>query len=132
MISTVELVELELICDLGTYHSNDVLPSAHLLDLTLSISPELVLNNNDEMSHVFDYDPLITEIEQLAGDGHYETQERLLTRIVHACANRPQVIAIEIYLRKKPVTFLGGTLGIRLKLDTKDLFKIRKNFSNNS
>ena len=71
MISTVELVELELICDLGTYHSNDVLPSAHLLDLTLSISPELVLNNNDEMSHVFDYDPLITEIEQLAGDVHY-------------------------------------------------------------
>ena len=96
------------------------------------ISTVFVLNNNDEMSHVFDYDPLITEIEQLAGDGHYETQERLLTRIVHACANRPQVIAIEIYLRKKPVTFLGGTLGIRLKLDTKDLFKIRKNFSNNS
>ena len=128
MNSTVELVGLELACDIGTYTSDDIVPSAHILDLTLSIKPELVIIKNDGMSHVFDYDPLIAKIADLASDGHYETQERLLTRIIHACANQPQVTTIEAYLRKKPVTNFGGTLGVRLKVDTEDLAEIRKNF----
>jgi hypothetical protein len=30
------------------------------------------------MANVFDYDPLIKEIDRIAEDGHYETQERLM------------------------------------------------------
>ena len=124
--STVELSGLKLKCDIGTYSPSDVVPSVHILDLTLSINPDLVLIDTDEMINVFDYDPLIAEIEQLACDGHYETQERLLTRIVSACAVQTQITAIDIYLRKTPVNHLGGTLGIRLKVDTKELAKMRK------
>ena len=125
MDSTVELTELEIDCDIGTYCSNDIVPSWHMLDLKLSINPELMLIETDNMMHVFDYDPLIAEIIQLAGDGHYETQERLLTRIVAACANQDQVISIEAYLRKGPVTNKGGTLGIRLKVDAEHISHIR-------
>jgi dihydroneopterin aldolase len=124
--STVELTELELDCELGTYFLNDIVPSAHLLDLKLSINTELVLIKTDGMINVFDYDPLIAEISRLARDGHYETQERLLTRIVTACADQPQITAIEVYLRKTPVTSKGGTLGIRLKIDAERLAHLRE------
>jgi dihydroneopterin aldolase len=124
--SNVELTELELDCEIGTYFSNDIVPSAHILDLKLSIHPELVLIKTDGMINVFDYDPLIAEIVRLARDGHYETQERLLTRIVTACADQPQVTAVEVYLRKSPVTRKGGTLGIRLKVDAEHLAHLRE------
>ena len=125
MDSTVELTELELNSDIGTYLPEDVIPSAHLLDLTLSIDPELVLIETDGMENVFDYDPLITEIERLARDGHYETQERLLTRIMSACAAQLQVTSVEIYLRKTPVVGESGTLGIRLVVDAEHLDQMR-------
>ena len=127
MNSTVELTELELDCEIGTYFLNDIVPSAHLLDLKLSINLELILIETDLMINVFDYDPLIAKISRLACDGHYETQERLLTRIVTACADQAQVTSIEVYLRKTPVTNDGGTLGIRLKIDTEQLARIREN-----
>ena len=126
MNSTVELTELELDCEIGTYTLNDIVPSAHMLDLKLSINPELVLIKTDGMIHVYDYDPLIAEISRLARDGHYETQERLLTRIVTACADQPQVTAVEVYLRKIPITSKGGTLGIRLKVDAEYLAHLRE------
>ena len=126
MNSTVELTELELDCEIGTYSLNDTVPSAHMLDLKLSINPKLVLIETDGMIHVFDYDPLIAEVARLARDGHYETQERLLTRIVTACANQPQVTALEVFLRKTPVTSKGGTLGIRLEVDAEHLAQLRE------
>ena len=126
MNSTVELTELELDCELGTYSLNDIVPSAHLLDLKLSIKTELVLIKTDGMINVSDYDPLIAEIARLARDGHYETQERLLTRIVTACTDQPQITAIEVYLRKTPVTSKVGTLGIRLKIDAERLAHLRE------
>jgi dihydroneopterin aldolase len=88
MSACVELRDLRLNTDIGTYGPKDVVPDAHTLDLTLWLSPALVLIAQDGMSHVFDYDPLVAEIDRLAGDGHYETQERIITRIVHACACR--------------------------------------------
>lgn len=39
------------------------------------------------------------EIDQLARDGHYETQERLMTRIVEACAKYLEIESIEIGLK---------------------------------
>jgi dihydroneopterin aldolase len=81
----VELLNLELETDIGTFGPDDIRPDAHLLDLILKIDSALVLINEDGMSHVFDYDPLVAEIEELAADGHYETQERLMTRIAHPC-----------------------------------------------
>jgi dihydroneopterin aldolase len=69
------------------------------------------------MAHVFDYDPLITEIDRLAADGHYETQERLMTRIASACAAYPSIQWIDICLKKLPVRTGSGSLGVRLTLD---------------
>jgi dihydroneopterin aldolase len=63
--STIELTDLQLNTDIGTYGPEHVVPSAHLLDLTLSIDPALVLIETDGMAHVFDCDPLISEIDEL-------------------------------------------------------------------
>ena len=122
---TIELRDLKLDTQIGTYGPKDVVPDAHYLDLTLSISRQLILIAEDRMSAVFDYDPLIAEIVRLARDGHYETQERLITRIIAACATYPQIESAEIVLRKWPVRSGSGTLGVRLFADSETLAGMR-------
>ena len=123
--ASIELKDLKLRTQIGTYKASDIIPDSHLLDLTLWIDSSLVLIAEDQMSHVFDYDPLVAEITQLAGDGHYETQEKLMTRIVGACANYSQIQALEISLRKSPVNNDSGSLGVRLSIDQLALAKLR-------
>jgi dihydroneopterin aldolase len=123
--SVVELRDLKLPTQIGTYGPNDVVPDAHLLDLTLCIPTDLVLIQTDRMQHVFDYDPLVAEINRLAQDGHYETQERLITRIAAACAIYTQIITAEIMLKKTPVLGNSGTLGVRVFLDAEALAALR-------
>ena len=97
--ASIELRDLELSTDIGTYGPGDIIPKHHLLDLTLWIDSRLVLISNDQMESVFDYDPLVVEIDSLARDGHYETQERLMTRIVEACAKYLEIESLEIGLK---------------------------------
>ena len=123
--STVELKDWVIQTDIGTYGPNDTVPDAHLLDLTLWIRPELVLIPHDGMAHVYDYDPLIAGIERLAADGHYETQERLITRIVALCARDEAIEALEVALRKTPVRRGSGSLGVRIHLDGEALQRWR-------
>ena len=92
-----------------------------MLDLTLTIAPHLVMVPRDEMALVFDYDPLIRHIDTLARAHHYETQERLVTCIVEACAEYPQIEALDICLRKRPVLSGIGTLGVRLMVLSEEL-----------
>ena len=125
MKSTIELKRLELKPSLGTYGSDAVVPDVHLLDLSLTIDPKLVFIDADGIDRVFDYDPLIAQIDRLASDGHYHTQERLMTRIVAACAAHEPIEAIEICLRKRPVLRGSGELGVRLKVGTEGLEKVR-------
>lgn len=121
----VELFDLELVTEIGTYGPSDIEPDVHLLNLILEIDTRQVLVSSDEMKHVFDYDPLITEIDRLAGLEKYETQEFLMTRIAHACADYSEIKAIEMSLRKAPVRSGNGTLGIRLSLDEAATNKLR-------
>jgi dihydroneopterin aldolase len=116
-LSTIELRGLVLTTDIGTYGPEDVVPDAHLLDLSLTVDASRVLIPCDGMDHVFDYDRLILEIDRLAGDGHYETQERLVTRIAEACAEYAEISGVEIRLHKSPVMRGSGALGVRLVLD---------------
>ena len=113
----IELRDLQLRTDIGTYGPDDTRPEVHLLDLTLGLAVQHVLIAQDGMAHVFDYDPLIQEIERLAADGHYETQERLITRIAIACAAHPAVQHMKIRLTKSPVRAGSGSLGVSLSLD---------------
>jgi dihydroneopterin aldolase len=121
----IELRDLQLDIRIGSYGPDDVIPDAHCLDLTLSISPQLILIDEDRMSEVFDYDPLIAEIDRLARDGTYETQEKLITRILAACSSYPQIESAEIVLRKSPVRSGSGTLGVRLFADSETLAGMR-------
>ncbi|MEO1404874.1 MAG: dihydroneopterin aldolase [Pseudomonadota bacterium] len=126
MKSTIDLKQLELDLSLGTYGSDDVVPKQHLLDLTLTIDPSLVLIGADEMDCVFDYDPLILEIDRLAKDKHYHTQERLMTLIVSTCAAYKEIEAIEVSLSKRPVLRDSGELGVRLSVGRDDLRALRE------
>ena len=126
MQSTIELRDLRLVTDIGTYGPDDVEPEAHILDLVLTVDPRLIMIKEDGMAHVFDYDPLIAKIDALAQDGHYETQERLMTRIVAACAASPEINAVEVALSKTPVSRGTGVLGVRLKVDAHELANLRR------
>ena len=122
---SIELRELRLNTQIGSYKEGDIIPDEHLLDLTLWIDSNLILIAKDEMGFVFDYDPLVLEIERLAMDGHYETQERLITRIVQACAGYSQIQSLDIGLKKSPVRNNSGSLGVRLSVDQEDLSSMR-------
>ncbi|MBT8589504.1 dihydroneopterin aldolase [Polynucleobacter paneuropaeus] len=123
--ASIELRDLKLQTQIGTYKTSDIIPDNHLLDLTLWIDPNLVLISEDNMSKVFDYDPLVLEITRLASDGHYETQERLISRITEACASYSQIQSLDISLRKSPVHNNSGSLGVRLSLDQGALLQLR-------
>lgn len=99
----IELRDLHLPVSIGTYGPDDVVPDAHVLDLDLTIAPELVQIAADAMGAVFDYDPLIAEIADIAQSRHFATQEYLMTLIVEACASYREISAVEIGLRKHPV-----------------------------
>lgn len=115
--AVIELRDLQLKTDIGTYGPMDNRPDVHILDLTLGISVDQVLIAQDGMAQVFDYDPLILEIDRLAADGRYETQERLITRIAGACAAHLSIKHMTISLKKSPVRAGSGSLGVCLTLD---------------
>ena len=121
----IELKDLKLQTQIGTYGPGAIIPKQHLLDLTLWIDSKLVIISEDVMENVFDYDPLVIEIDRLAGDGHYETQERLITRIIHACAQYPEIESLQINLRKAPVHAGSGSLGVRLSVNKTSLDGLR-------
>lgn len=102
------------------------MPDVHLLDLTLTIDPGLMLSDADGMERVFDYDPLMAEIDRLAQDVHYHSQERLMTRIVSACAAYEDIEAVEIHLCERPVLRDSGDLGVRLSVGAEELNQLRK------
>jgi len=121
----IALKDFQLQTQIGTYGPKDTMPKQHLLDLILWIDSQLVLIAKDAMEFVFDYDPLVLEIEKLTNDGHYETQERLMTRIVEACAKYSEIQSIEISLRKLPIRNESSSLGVRLIVDQATLTDIR-------
>jgi dihydroneopterin aldolase len=123
--ASIELKDLQLATKIGTYGPNDVLPDAHILDLTLTIAPDLVQVDADEMALVFDYDPLIVQIDQIARNQHYQTQEFLMTCIAKACATFDQIVALDIALRKRPVLGRTGSLGVRLTLGAQEINALR-------
>ena len=114
--STIELKDLLLNVSVGSYGKGQLKPDHHLLDLTLEIDSKFVVIREDSMERVFDYDPLIDEISGICVQQHVNTQEILISRILHACGRySPPLISAEIYLRKFPVNPNGGTLGLRHK-----------------
>lgn len=124
-LASIELRDLKLQTQIGTYGPGAIIPKQHLLDLTLWIDAKLVLISQDTMKQVFDYGPLIVEIDRLAGDCHYETQERLITRIIQACAKYSEIKAMDIGLRKLPVRAGSGSLGVRISVDSLTLNNLR-------
>jgi dihydroneopterin aldolase len=123
--ASIELKDLKLRCAIGSYRPGDTVPDEHLLNLTLWIDAGLVLIPEDGMAHVFDYDPLVLEIDRLATDCHYETQERLISRIAQACSVYSEITSLEISLRKSPVHNNSGSLGVKLHLDEVALNRLR-------
>ena len=123
--ASIELKDLKLRCTIGSYGPGDTVPDEHVLNLTLSIDAGLVLIPEDGMEYVFDYDPLVLEIDRLAADCYYETQERLISRIVQACSVYSEITSLEISLRKSPVHNNSGSLGVKLHLDAVALNQLR-------
>jgi dihydroneopterin aldolase len=124
-LARIELRDLHLPVSIGTYGPGDVVPDAHVLDLTLAIAPDLVQIASDEMANIFDYDPLIAEIAEMARSQTFETQEYLMTLITQACAAYDAIETVELCLRKSPVLAGTGSLGVRLILGAEDLAALR-------
>jgi dihydroneopterin aldolase len=124
-MASIELRDLHISTIIGTYGPDDVVPDSHILDLTLTIAPELVHVSTDDMALIFDYDPLVLKIAQIARGQKFETQEYLATLISRACADYEQITAMEIDLRKQPVLDGTGSLGVRQVFEAEDMAALR-------
>ena len=126
-LSQINIRDLHLPCMIGHYALGTPVPNVHVLDLTLTIARDLLHIETDDMALVFDYDPLLIQINQMAGAQHYATQEYLLTKIVMACAHYPQIKAVDAQLRKGPVQ--GGSIGVQIIVAEAELAAIRTTLS---
>ena len=111
----IRLNDLTLPCTIGTYEADDIIPDAHVLDMVLYLDKSWVVIDADQMNRVFDYDPLISKILQIAATEKYETQEYLMSLIFQCCFVHPEVHAAELFLRKSPVRD-DGSLGVQVTL----------------
>ena len=125
MHSVIELRDLKLETIIGSCKQDYAVPEHHFLDLKLSINPSQVMIAQDGMDAVFDYDPVVADIVRTAAEIQYETQEWLASRIVTICADIPEILAIDIFLRKSPVNGSTGSLGVRLVLHAEDMQRLR-------
>ncbi len=126
MRATLELFGLELDVDIGTYQNDRAVSYKHVLDLTVSVDPALVLIKADKMSQVFDYDGLIESIEALGSGVSFETQEMLATVIVKLCAEYAEIQNLVVALRKISASDTRKKIGVTLSLDAGDLAQIRQ------
>ena len=111
----IRLNDLTLPCSIGTYDTDDIIPAAHVLDMVLYLDKSWVVIDADQMDRVFDYDPLIRKILQIAATEKYETQEYLMSLIFQCCFAHAEVHAAELFLRKSPVRD-DGSLGVQVTL----------------
>ena len=111
----IRLNDLTLPCSIGTYEADDIIPDAHVLDMVLYLDKSWVVIDADQMNRVFDYDPLIRKILQIAATEKYETQEYLMSLIFQCCFVHAKVHAAELFLRKSPVRD-DGSLGVQVAL----------------
>ena len=111
----IRLNDLTLPCTIGTYEADDIIPDAHVLDMVLYLDKSWVVIDADQMNRVFDYDPLISKILQIAAIEKYETQEYLMSLIFQCCFVHAEVHATELFLRKSPVRD-DGSLGVQVTL----------------
>ena len=126
MLAHIHMKDLTLKTDIGTYGPKAVLPQYHKLDMRLRVRQEQVFIKTDQMHHVFDYDPLVLELQNTACAQHYETQEYLLSKLLVLCAQYSEITGVSLYLRKFPVSRDGGTLGVELTADQKELERLRE------
>jgi dihydroneopterin aldolase len=124
-LATIEIRDMKLQARIGHYPDGTVAPRSHLLDMTLGISAAQGLVPQDGMDAVFDYDPLLAGIAEIAGAQHYVTQEFLLTRIAHLVAHTPGISTCRMYLRKSPGPYAAGSVGLEIRLSCADLAGIR-------
>ena len=111
----IRLNDLTLPCTIGTYEADDIIPDSHVLDMVLYLDKSWVVIDADQMNRVFDYDPLIRKILQIAATEKYETQEYLMSLIFQCCFAHAEVHAAELFLRKSPVRD-DGSLGVQVTL----------------
>jgi dihydroneopterin aldolase len=111
----IRLNDLTLPCTIGTYEADDIIPDAHVLDMVLYLDKSWVVIDADQMNRVFDYDPLISKILQIATTEKYETREYLMSLIFQCCFVHAEVHAAELFLRKSPVRD-DGSLGVQVTL----------------
>jgi dihydroneopterin aldolase len=120
----IRLNDLTLPCTIGTYDADDIIPDAHVLDMVLYLDKSWVVIDADQMNRVFDYDPLISKILQIAAIEKYETQEYLMSLIFQCCFVHAEVHATELFLRKSPVRD-DGSLGVQVTLTRAEFENMR-------
>ena len=125
MKTRIKLNNLALNVSIGEHHCDSVYRHRHFLDLECEVEQKLVTIQTDSMDFVFDYDPLIRSIKNISDGKTYNTQEKLVTLLLKACAKYPEISSVRLFLSKSPTLNGSGALGVEAVLDESDLHIFR-------
>lgn len=114
LVTTIEFEGLPLKTHIGSFGPGVPDPYEHSLDLMIVVDSLLVLIDEDDMERVFDYEPLLAQIDEIAQERQYETQEMLMTRILACCSGYGAIQGVEMCLKKTQPQSGESTIGVRL------------------
>ena len=104
---------LELRIRIGAYAAEKLAAQRVRISVEMLVVPPVALAS-DRLDHVVNYDTIHGAIMALADAPHVELQETLAETVARICLEPPDVVAVEVYVRKVDVYPDCDSVGIRI------------------
>ena len=104
---------LELRVRIGAYAAEKLAAQRVRISVELLVVPPIALAS-DHLDEVVNYDTIHGAIAALADAPHVELQETLAEAVARICLAPPDVVAVEVYVRKVDIYPDCDSVGIRI------------------
>ena len=104
---------LDLAIRIGAYASEKLAAQRVRISIEMLVVPPVALAS-DHLDEVVNYDTIHASIVALAEASHVELQETLAETVAQICLAPPDVVAVEVYVRKIDVYPDCDSVGIRI------------------
>ena len=104
---------LELRIRIGAYEAEKLAAQRVRVSVEMLVVPPVALAS-DRLDEVVNYDTIHAAVSALADAPHVELQETLAETVARICLEPPDVVAVEVYVRKVDVYPDCDSVGIRI------------------
>ncbi len=105
--------DLVIACRIGAYDHEHEGSQRVRINLDLDVVPRRV-PIDDNLDHVFSYDPIVDGVHQIAATGHINLLETLAERIAERCLADPHVTGVRVRVEKLDVFADAAGVGVEI------------------